>query len=327
MSGNRRGVGHRGFVLLATLLLLVLAAVALVALGRMSMAQALHAAEMRSDLQQEWATRSCVQTLLPQSEQLLRKLEEQQIEPITGVRMTVELADHTYELIFADEQAKANINMVYRRKGGEQTDQVTRELLAASGSMLQIELRPISNEAVEQRGLPYFGSFEQITPHAGPEQLLNRRILEAGPVSYLTLWGDGKLNFRRATSHTLEAATSPTLNKRDVQQLVALRSELPGAGLNRVLELMDLRNDQKSVLKDVLTDESACHSLWIITLEDAGTHRVSDGYISSSESAPASYQLAVLQQSNKEATQMAGSNDEEETPNRVARPRLQMMKW
>lgn len=327
MSGNRRTTKRRGFVLLATLLLLVLAAVTLVAVGRMSMEQALHAAKLRADLQREWAARSCVQTLLPQTEKLLRGLEEEQIEPVTGIRMTVELAGRNYELVFSDEQAKANINALYRRQGVEKTDETVRTLLAVSGTMLQTELQPTSEEAIEQWGLPYFGTFSQVTPNAGPEKLLNRRMLEASAVSYVTLWGDGKVNFRRATSHTLEAMASPALNSRDVQQMLALRSELPGAGLNRVLELMDLRNDQKAVLKDVLTDESACHSLWIITLDDAGLKRISDGYIASTENSTATYQLAILQQPEKTATQGATPTDENDNPSRLTRPRLQMVKW
>ncbi|MGB0766887.1 MAG: hypothetical protein ACPGYV_04180 [Phycisphaeraceae bacterium] len=110
-----------GFALLLTLVLLMIAAVALSHTARLSAGEALHALEQSEQLQRRWAVASLRETLLPRAAGLLAEASAVPVDengdpilgpnralPGTDLRVRCELAGLGYDLVFTDEQAKFN---------------------------------------------------------------------------------------------------------------------------------------------------------------------------------------------------------------------------
>src|SRR5688572_16761712 len=105
-----RQMRHRGYVLIVTLGVLVLAATVMVGVGRAAIAHALAARQAQDDLQRRWAIASCRAIVLPFAEQLLVDQEHKQQRPVPVHRAQIHLGNVALDLTLADEQAKANVN-------------------------------------------------------------------------------------------------------------------------------------------------------------------------------------------------------------------------
>src|SRR5438132_1522253 len=109
----RQTYPRRGYVLLLVLFVIALAATAMAAVCRMSLAKSLHASRAAADLQRRWAVLTTRSVLLPQAEAILAKPGE----PVSEVRREIQLGGQSFTLIFGDEQAKANVNLLYAQSG------------------------------------------------------------------------------------------------------------------------------------------------------------------------------------------------------------------
>src|SRR5690606_2615416 len=99
-----------------------------------------------------------------------------------------------------------------------------------------------------------------------PERLIN---LERGDwrgsfVDRVTLWGDGQVHVQRAPAEVLEAALSPDVGPAQLQRLLQARREQPALTLDRALDVLELTHQQRQRMRQRLTVESRCFSLWII---------------------------------------------------------------
>ena len=138
-SGRDARSTARGYVLLLTLFLLVIAAVAMVGVARASMNRALAAVDARRDLQQRWGTLSAARALLPRAATVIDAAEGRAGHPLPAVAATVELGGESFTLTFADEQAKANLNALYAAGKRPAAERAARD--ASSG--LSVRLRPM----------------------------------------------------------------------------------------------------------------------------------------------------------------------------------------
>lgn len=162
-------------------------------------------------------------------------------------------------------------------------------------------------QAVTGPGAPAYTSFGQIFAAATPEQLLGREnrlpgsrpaphgraghlpgdglpgagaggelpgaggtLPGAGIASDVTVWGDGRIHFRRASRAALLAACAPVLGPGEVEQIVQLRQQQPGLSLTALLNQLQLEEQQRATARALLTDQSRCHSLWLTV---HGEHR------------------------------------------------------
>src|SRR5205823_10902814 len=80
----------------------------------------------------------------------------------------------------------------------------------------------------------------------------------------LTCWGDGKLNFRRASAAALQAGCAPLLTTPQVARLVQIRSASPDVKQDQLLAQIDASEAAAVKLSERLTDESSCHGLWVV---------------------------------------------------------------
>src|SRR5437868_13748710 len=98
------------FVLVAVLGLLVLSATLLVAVSRAAPRSALAARSAEEALQRRWGAVTCRNAVLPYADQMLTALEQERRRPTAKFETSIRLGNMTFDLVVADEQAKANVN-------------------------------------------------------------------------------------------------------------------------------------------------------------------------------------------------------------------------
>src|SRR3954464_12541558 len=104
---------RHGYALLLVLFVMALAATAMAAVCRMSLEKTMQASRAEGDLQRRWAVITCRSVLLPKAEAIIARSKE----PASQVAREVRLNGQPLTLIFSDEQAKANVNLLYAQGG------------------------------------------------------------------------------------------------------------------------------------------------------------------------------------------------------------------
>lgn len=267
---RRRATHGRGFALVLTLMVLVLAAVALGSVGRLSLGQALQARAAHEDLQWRWGVRSCRETVLARAEPILAAAEASSLEPVRTLRAKLTLGDQAFELALSDEQAKVNLNTLYQRGGAERARRAAWGLSTAGRTRVDVRLTPIEPSAIDRATpngraaaqLPALGSLAQVFGVTPPEALVGEGAIY--PLADLTCWGDGKLNFRRASPAALNETLSGALETSKGEDLVSLRRQNPGLSAAKGMALLEIPAAQIAAAESLLTDGSRCQSLWVL---------------------------------------------------------------
>lgn len=256
----------QGFALLVVLLVLTLAGTLLVLAAQYSGQSALFAKETQEKLQQKWTLRSCESVLLPQTETFLANQEQETQEPVLQWTLSFQLNGQELELRFADEQAKVNANTFLAQHGPEALRPVAAELQQDCNSPLPIYLPadphkiPAQNSSEKTYQTP-----EQFWQCEYPAQLIDQEG-ESQPVDQMTLWGDGKVHFRRASEPVLKEMTQDLLTGDEIQKLLDYRNSHPlEASADAALQTLAIPHERRLPLQQRLTDQSSCFSLWIRT--------------------------------------------------------------
>jgi len=246
-----------GFVLLMALLVLAVAGTLLAASARYSSARALQAGAAMEELQVRWGTISCQAVCLPQAEQLLSAADVREaITPVT-IRRTVELGGVNFQLVVSDEQSKANANALARKYGIDLIAPHLERLQSSLRRPLQIILRP--NEGIR----PY-ASFEQLFAFEHPSQLILPDPHEESPVSSVTCWGTGLINFKRAQLPVIRQGLAGLLDEGQLRKLMEFRSAQPDCTLEEAIKHLQFDDKKAQAARAAMTDSSRCHSLWVI---------------------------------------------------------------
>src|SRR5690349_19007717 len=116
---------RRGYVLVLVLVLLTLAAAAMAGIARASMLKAVRAASAAADLQRRWTVLRCRAVLLPKAEEVLSRDSGRDSER----RLEIVLGGQPVTLVFGDEQAKANVNSIYRASGSSAAERTIRQII------------------------------------------------------------------------------------------------------------------------------------------------------------------------------------------------------
>lgn len=272
----RKSRNDRGYVLVLTLAVLVLAASALVSSGRLAVRHASAAREAERGLQRRVGVASCRAAILPWAEEILAVHEVERKTPLVQHRAAVRLGEFTFDLIIADEQAKANVNTLLESAAPAVVENRIREALSGTGLLRAVVLRP-----VRLRERLVVSGIGQIFDRVGPQELLEPRGGKLAATELLTCWGSGAINVRRASEASLRLALSPPWTLLDVSRLLEARRELFGprgtvgakitgpassAVQPSPLDLLArlLRTAQIRTGPAGLTVGSTCHSLWIV---------------------------------------------------------------
>lgn len=271
ISDGSRVKSRPGYVLLLVLFVLALAATAMTGVCRLSLEQAVHANRAEAELQRKWAVISCRSVLLPKAEAVLRREDQ----PSSEVRRDVRLGSLSFTLIFGDEQAKANVNFLYDRSGLSEAERGIRAIVGVAGGGMPVELHPGRSPSFATPDAdsppPAFETYGQVFGPTQPQALSARHGNLPSVVSGLTCWGDGSVNLRRASSEAVRAVLGHSLPAAQISRLLNFRAKNPDAKCSQILDLLELPEDRQDAIEDLLTDSSACHSLWIIS--DSGQRK------------------------------------------------------
>ncbi len=296
-----------GFVLLLTLILLAMAAVILLEISRVSVRQALQARQAEETLQQQWAARSCQNVLLHRSLQVLMASEATTAGPRPIATTSLKLGYFDFELHFTDEQAKVNLNRVLLQQSSEAVAKTVRDLLGdqtlSAQAALGVQVRPLLRSSAMPEVTPSAfgysparsltaaptrtGTPRDFGAHAGLARLgswgqifaddiardANRLAPSPGgetePLEDFTLWGNGRLNFHRATPDALLATCRGILNSSDVARILDLRRQYPGISLDQLMRELDCSAEQQAILPNLLTGSSSTYGMWMIVRKEA----------------------------------------------------------
>lgn len=267
---------QNGFVLLMTLVCVVLVALATVGMARRSFQAAVETKALEADLRQRWAATGLQALLMPQAEALLIRAERVERKPRVQAWHRIEVGGFRWDVVVADEQAKADVNQLLETLDAQQATLAVRQLSRGAAlttrEMLEVRLRPLpapqdsgSQDAPTpplQR--PSIAGFGQVYVDAPPQALMGT-FEEPGPTSVVTCWGGGPLNIRRAPAEAVRQVCSPLIGQSDADRLVWLRDEQPRASLAELIMRLDFRDEHRQrLLTEALTDRSSCHSLWLV---------------------------------------------------------------
>src|SRR5688500_4301510 len=261
MTRQRR----RGYVLVVTLGLLVLAATLLVSIGRASLRRAAAAREAAEDLQRRWGVTSCRLAVMPAVESVLVDQERKLRRPVAVHRTSLTLGGQRFDLVLADEQAKANLNVLLDESDVPRVETRLREVtrlrkaLAVGGVGHLLRLRPDPSAVPPQRTSTTSPATRPIVPQrvTGFGQIFDGAAPEAlaGPSELVTCWGSGLLNVRRASPAAIRLATP--LSGIEIAGLLRAREAPPAGGLVKSTGIKPRPGLH-------LTESSSCHSLWIV---------------------------------------------------------------
>lgn len=254
----------RGFVLVMVLVVLAVAGSLLAAVAHRTTLRSAQAGEARSALQRKWAFRSLQAVCFARAEEMLKEDTTDLAPPPVTARRRLSLGGTEFTVIVADEQAKANVNLVAARRDKDGL-RACVSALSGGGWTLQVIPRPVEEKSAAIRSVPMrYASLEQVFFGVkGPMDLLGAEM-RGGPAEKLTAWGNGKVNFRRAEASVLREALEGVLDEYEVHHLVTLREAMPSAGLSDILKQLDLKKETLAEAEKSLVDASACHSVWIV---------------------------------------------------------------
>ena len=266
---NRRPP-RRGYVLLLVLFVMALAATAMAGVCRMSLEKTMQASRAQADLQRRWSVISCRSVLLPKAPAIIGRSKQR----TSQVAREVRLNGQPLTLIFGDEQAKANVNLLYAQGGLSGAEREVRSLVEASSSPVMVQLRPLPGrgktfgtpDAKEDDPLAFETLAQVFGPQGAPQSLLIADRPNSAPVAAeLTCWGDGSLNLRRASPDAVRAVLSRRLAGGEITRLLELRANNPEIESNDLLDAVGLSEARREAVEDLLSGESSCYSLWIVS--------------------------------------------------------------
>lgn len=278
------------------LALLVISATLLVAVSRAAGRSALAARGACEELQRRWGVASCRKAVLPYAEQILSALEQERHRPAPNFAVSVQLGSQTFEMILADEQAKANVNAILESANVSRSETRIRQGLAGFGLANRIKLRPTLGgvieipEPVESTTQPApatqpvkpltlrVDGWGQVFDGVGPGQLLGPMPGAKGAAfDLLTCWGNGAINVRRTTEAALGLAAGTSVTRVQIGRLLEARDALYAKRTSDNFSGESPADKFKDAMVKTagaslagkgnlgLTEGSKCHSLWIIS--------------------------------------------------------------
>jgi len=197
--------------------------------------------------------------------------------PVAELRVTCRLAGLDYQLLFTDEQAKLNVNQLLQDHGRAEAQSRTRRLIRGGSDAglrpRDVTLRPMSAAVRDTKTGELdqsIAGYGQVFGAVTPATLIGEHA-SVGAAAHMTCWGDGKVSIRRASAEVIKQRCEKALGRHLTGALLDARDRDPYRPLPEMLRDLDELDDKQSAkLRDMLTDGSRCHGLWVIA---RGRHR------------------------------------------------------
>ncbi len=175
----RKNANNSGFALIIVLVVLTIAGTILAAAARRCGSSALAAGASERKLQVKWGSLSCRKIGLAAAEDILQADANRSDAPAITARRKIVLGGMNFDLIIADEQAKANVNLMTHRLGPEVATAAIGELQSRIRNPLPIRLRPSKIPPSETKLLPIrFVGVDQVFQYRHPTDLLQNETSE-----------------------------------------------------------------------------------------------------------------------------------------------------
>lgn len=253
---------NSGYVLLVVVVIIALAAIVLASISRLSLAIAVESKNAAAELQDRWMTLSCQRNILPAAARILDKsvilsdTSKFQLE----ANFEWQAAGKTYRCRIADEAAKMNVQTLMAS-----SENVSYfEVLRRTRLPLAIRVAPgnrkrNSAKEIESWGAIVVPASSSQAPHLPASiQSISRR---------LTIDSPGKLNTTRASDRSLQQISSLAVQSDMVAELLDKRRKLKEANVkitvNALVRELEASDEEITQLRQLLTDESRCYSMWL----------------------------------------------------------------
>lgn len=254
----------RGFALLMVLLVVALAGTVLAMAARRSCTLATEAAAAQQRLQTDWGAQSIRASLLPKAEAVLAADTPEKGRAPASARRALVLGGVRFNLLFGDEQAKANVNLLEQRHGHQGLDMRLQTLQEDPRQRVRVDLRPGPDQPVARGAPPMrYWSLDQVFLFSRPADLVDAGATCAatGPI---TLWSSGPVNFRRASRAVLREVLAGAMPDSQIEELVRAAETSPRESLGDALRQAGGDGRQMQAARQLLAETSACHSLWVV---------------------------------------------------------------
>lgn len=255
------------------LVLVTVAAISLAGLASRSLQLIEQATQAERDLQRRWGVFSCERVLLARAEELIEREgpedppdeEAPKVEvwplPAQSYRRFV-LGGMQFEAALSDEDAKVNLNTVYRRAPERLREVASNSLLDADSGGWVLRMQLPTGERALQAVAP-FQSWGQVFELLDPGRRGDKGRRVATATSDMTCWGSGRLNVRRCSDAAVGSLCEAELGGAVVRKLLDLRRDPEVVSLDELLRRLSVRTKDQLVLRQLLTDETQCHALWV----------------------------------------------------------------
>jgi hypothetical protein len=280
---------RHGYLLLAVIAVLVLLVTSLSTLATLSLRKGLEASDAERSLQQRWGALSLERSLLRQASLVFQQREEEINERSPGtpipatIRTMVRLRDVQFDILVGDEDAKLNLNAVYHHGGPIRTDQALSRLggpAIAVAKRLRPAVPPMELDRTRRKS-SLAGSDEADESEGDPDvpdafrswgEVFDLSLLDAGIprdatlpnlTRGLTCWGNGQLNFRRASDEAILAVASLVVQDGAARRLVQRYRQNPTLTLAVLLQTEVSNEDARQRLSQLLSETSTNFSIWI----------------------------------------------------------------
>ncbi len=264
----KRSNRAQGYVLVMALLLIAMAGSVLTIMAKRSIFEATDVYQAQKQLQHRWATYSLEKSLLPNASNVMTTLLENdppddQDLPVNKIDFNIQLGDTTYQLTLSDEQAKANVNQLFKSQS-QPTDvtQTVRSLLEKRQirNIPTINLKPFTWESdTQEHPIQTLG---QMFENVNLEQLMPFDSEEPAVLDVVTCWGDGKLNFRQAPIEVIISICLKSMTRGEIDKLINARKTNPEISLEKALVSAGIDKKKLDQVKALFTETSNCHTLW-----------------------------------------------------------------
>lgn len=270
------------FALIVTLLTLAVSLATFAALSQLALDENWKSRAQETSFQHKWLVCSAQRVLLPKAEDALATAP-----PLAGRQasawefQTILPTGTKVYLKIEDEQSKINLNSRFIQFGDSNALALTQRLMEQSQSPLILNWTP--SLSALQSSLVSSGKMNsnlRLPPFCGWGQIYSTKPTPTpqgekpfpGVTSFLTLWGDGRVNFKSAPDLVLTESLAPFVPQEKIGALVDLRSRFPGITLDSIMDQIQLSGHARSMTAESLVDRSKAFSLWIKTENSKTAH-------------------------------------------------------
>ncbi len=283
---------QRGVILLLVLVAILVVGVALTTTARRSLLASTAAIDAQQSLQRRWGVVSCRQTILRQAEGVFSEIEGSRADTrrsqtpfVAMVSDRVLLGGQNFDLIIADEDAKANLNSIYHSAGLSQCEQAATTLIGPFDRRM-LQLRPETPSAAtpkprsagrlgDQGEVPTdtnflqapaaFRSWGEIFDLVAMNAIAGDDRQLAALTRRMTLFGRGRMNVFRASDEAVLAVCGSVVQDGLGRRLLERMRQSSLRDIALVLDQVVTNVEDRARLKQLFANGSSCFSLWIET--------------------------------------------------------------